>query len=70
VAYSSRQLKVHEQNYPIHDLELGAVVHALEALSVWAEMRCLHKPQESEVHIHSVGAEYEATKMVGVDQRL
>jgi ribonuclease HI len=30
VAYSSRQLKVHENNYPIHDLELAAVVHALK----------------------------------------
>jgi hypothetical protein len=29
VAYSSCQLKVHEKNYPIHDLELAAVVHAL-----------------------------------------
>jgi hypothetical protein len=30
VAYSSRQLKVHEKNYPILDLELAAVVHALK----------------------------------------
>jgi hypothetical protein len=30
VAYSSQQLKVHEQNYPIHDLELAAVVHVLK----------------------------------------
>jgi hypothetical protein len=30
VAYSSRQLKVHEKNYPTHDLELAAVVRALE----------------------------------------
>jgi hypothetical protein len=30
VAYSSRQLKVHERNYPTHDLELVAVVHALK----------------------------------------
>jgi hypothetical protein len=30
VAYSSRQLKVHKKNYPIHDLELAAVVHALK----------------------------------------
>jgi hypothetical protein len=30
VAYSSRHLKVHEKNYPIHDLELAAVVHALK----------------------------------------
>ena len=28
VAYASRQLKVHELNYPTHDLELAAVVHA------------------------------------------
>ena len=32
IAYASRQLKVHEKNYPTHDLELGAVVFALK---VW-----------------------------------
>ena len=30
VAYGSRQLKNHEQNYPTHDLELVAVVFALK----------------------------------------
>jgi ribonuclease HI len=30
VAYASRQLKKHEENYPTHDLELAAVVHALK----------------------------------------
>ena len=30
VAYSLRQLKVHERNYPVHDLELAAVVFALK----------------------------------------
>ena len=30
VAYSSHQLKIHEKNYPTHDLELAAVVHALK----------------------------------------
>ena len=30
VAYGSRQLKLHEQNYPTHDLELAAVVFALK----------------------------------------
>jgi hypothetical protein len=29
VAYASRQLKTHEINYPIHDLELAAIVFAL-----------------------------------------
>ena len=30
VAYASRQLKSHGQNYPTHDLELAAVVFALK----------------------------------------
>ena len=30
VAYASRQLKVHERNYPTHDLELAAIVFALK----------------------------------------
>jgi hypothetical protein len=30
VAYASRQLKPHEQNYPTHDLEFAAGVHALK----------------------------------------
>ena len=29
VAYASRQLKKHEQNYPTHDLEMAVVVFAL-----------------------------------------
>ncbi|XP_073120465.1 uncharacterized protein [Henckelia pumila] len=30
IAYASRQLKIHENNYPTHDLELAAVVFALK----------------------------------------
>jgi len=30
IAYASRQLRKHERNYPTHDLELAAVVHALK----------------------------------------
>jgi hypothetical protein len=30
VAYASRQLRPHEVNYPTHDLESAAVVHALK----------------------------------------
>ena len=30
VAYGSRQLKNHEQNYPAHDMELAAVIFALK----------------------------------------
>ena len=32
VAYGSRQLKNHEQNYPTHDMELAAIVFAL---NIW-----------------------------------
>ena len=30
IAYASRQLKVHERNYPTHDLELASLVFALK----------------------------------------
>jgi hypothetical protein len=30
IAYASRLLKPHERNYPTHDLELAAIVHALK----------------------------------------
>jgi hypothetical protein len=30
IAYASRALRFHEQNYPTHDLELAAVIHALK----------------------------------------
>ena len=30
ITYASRQLKVHEKNYPTHDLELAVMVFALK----------------------------------------
>ena len=30
VSYASRQLKEHEKNYPVHDLELAAIIFALK----------------------------------------
>jgi hypothetical protein len=30
IVYTSRKLKVHEVNYPTHDLELAAIVFALK----------------------------------------
>ena len=37
VAYGSRQLKNHEQNYPTHDIELVAIVFALK---IWHHYLC------------------------------
>ena len=31
ISYLSQQLKLHEKNYPTHDLELAAMVFALKA---------------------------------------
>ena len=30
IYYESQKLKVHEQNYPTHDLELATIIHALK----------------------------------------
>nr|GEY44282.1 putative reverse transcriptase domain-containing protein [Tanacetum cinerariifolium] len=42
IAYASRQLKVHEQNYPTHDLELGSHILDQKALNMrqrhWLEL--------------------------------
>lgn len=45
IAYASRQLKVHEENYLTHDLEIAVVVFALriwETLFVWSVLPALH----------------------------
>ena len=40
VSYASRQLRKHEVNYPEHDLELAAVVHALK---IWRHYLISHR---------------------------
>jgi hypothetical protein len=42
IAYASRQLRKHEQNYPTHDLELAAMVHALK---IWRHYLLGHRCQ-------------------------
>ncbi|XP_070013196.1 uncharacterized protein [Nicotiana sylvestris] len=36
IAYASHQLKPHEKNYLVHDLELAAIIHALK---IWRQRR-------------------------------
>jgi hypothetical protein len=48
IAYLSRQLRPHELNYPTHDLELAAVIHALKTwqhylMGNWCEIYTDHK---------------------------
>ncbi|GKA29514.1 putative reverse transcriptase domain-containing protein [Tanacetum coccineum] len=40
IAYASRQLRVHEENYITHDLELGAVVFALRWIKLLSDYDC------------------------------
>nr|GEY57171.1 hypothetical protein [Tanacetum cinerariifolium] len=40
VAYAFRRLKIHEENYTTHDLELGAVVFALEIWRHYLDYDC------------------------------
>ena len=72
IAYGSRKLKPFEVNYPVHDLELAAVVFALKIWrqSLWSLLRGLYRSQESQVHLHSEGAQHEAETVVRADQGL
>ncbi|XP_070040571.1 uncharacterized protein [Nicotiana tomentosiformis] len=38
VAYASRKLRKHKKNYPTHDLELAAVIHALKMWRRWLDL--------------------------------
>nr|GFA15906.1 hypothetical protein [Tanacetum cinerariifolium] len=40
IAYTSRQLKIHEKNYTTHDLELGAVIFALKIWRHYIDCDC------------------------------
>ncbi|GKC12711.1 putative reverse transcriptase domain-containing protein [Tanacetum coccineum] len=43
IAYASRQLKKHEENYPTHDLEFVAVVFALKILRHYLYVKAKHQ---------------------------
>ncbi|WVZ84634.1 hypothetical protein U9M48_031642 [Paspalum notatum var. saurae] len=54
IAYASRQLRDHEKNYPTHDLELAAAVHALKTELNMRKRRWLEliKDYDLEIHYH------------------
>ncbi|KAL0313333.1 UNVERIFIED_CONTAM: Retrovirus-related Pol polyprotein from transposon [Sesamum radiatum] len=66
IAYASRQLRPHEMNYPTHDLELAAIVHALK---IWRHylygetFQIFHGSQKFKVYPNTKGVEFEAKKV-------
>nr|GEY72701.1 hypothetical protein [Tanacetum cinerariifolium] len=55
IAYASKQLKVHEENYTTHDLELGAVVFALRLWRHYlyeTKNLVMHESHKSKYYIH------------------
>nr|GEW20282.1 retrotransposon protein, putative, Ty3-gypsy subclass [Tanacetum cinerariifolium] len=50
IAYASRQLKIHEKNYTIHDLELRAIVIALK---MWIHYLCCTNDYDCKIRYHS-----------------
>ncbi|TYK07646.1 DNA/RNA polymerases superfamily protein [Cucumis melo var. makuwa] len=69
VAYASRQLKSHEQNYPTHDLELAAMVFALKIWRhyLWLE---LVKDYDCEILYHPGKANVVADALRAVTMQL
>jgi hypothetical protein len=58
IAYGSRKLRKYEKNYPTHDLELIAIVHALK---IWKHYMIENKRKiftdhkKSKIYIHPKG---------------
>ncbi|KAA3466883.1 DNA/RNA polymerases superfamily protein [Gossypium australe] len=51
IAYSSRQLKTHEKNFSMHDLELAAVVFALK---IWCHYLYDYHPGEANIVVNAL----------------
>ncbi|GJS11935.1 putative reverse transcriptase domain-containing protein [Tanacetum coccineum] len=66
IAYASRQLKKHEENYTTHDLELGAVVFALRIWRHYLYVTNCNVTQIIRVYITFIGSkelQHETTAM-------
>ena len=72
MAYASRQLKKHEQNYPVHDLELAAVIIALKMWRhhLYVARSDLYRPQKLEVCVHVARPKPEAAQVGRVHEGL
>ncbi|GJU51728.1 putative reverse transcriptase domain-containing protein [Tanacetum coccineum] len=64
IAYASRQLKPHEENYTTHDLELGAVVSALK---IWRHYLALVMTLHPKLPSQILKAQTEAIKEENIE---
>ena len=73
VAYGSRQLKNHEQNYPTHDMEFAVVVFTLKILRhyLYGEQFEVYSDHKSLKYIFTqAGPQHKAKQMDGVPRGL
>ncbi|WVZ94213.1 LOW QUALITY PROTEIN: hypothetical protein U9M48_040134 [Paspalum notatum var. saurae] len=73
IAYTSRQLRKYEANYPTHDLELAAVVHTLKIWRHYLLGNTCHiytDHKSLKIHPHTTRIEYEATTVLIKDYDL
>jgi hypothetical protein len=67
IAYISRQLKLHEVNYSVYDLELTTMVFFfkdIEVLSIWVSSTNFYGSQEFEIFDDVEEHEYTTTMIV------
>ena len=69
VAYVSRQLKKHEENYPTHDLELAAVVHVLRIWRHYLIGNNYH-PRKANIVADALSRKAYCQYMTTINQRL
>ncbi|WVZ97925.1 hypothetical protein U9M48_043425 [Paspalum notatum var. saurae] len=68
--YASRQLRKHEVNYPTHDLELAAVVHALKIWRHYLLGNTCHIYTDHKSIKYILTQPYETATVVRIDKRL
>nr|GFB83191.1 putative reverse transcriptase domain-containing protein [Tanacetum cinerariifolium] len=70
IAYASRQLKPHEENYTMYDLKLGAVVFALRIWRHYLYGYDFHRSQKSSAYPLSEIVKHETTSLARMASRL
>ncbi|GJT19820.1 putative reverse transcriptase domain-containing protein [Tanacetum coccineum] len=68
IAYTSRQLKIHEKNYTTHDLELGAVVFSLKMWRHYLRWIDLFSDYDCEIRYHPGKANVVADALSGKER--